>query len=380
VTRTLVVTNDFPTRQGGIETFVAALVDRLPPDDVVVYTATMPNAAAYDATLPYPVVRDRATTLLPTRRVGQRTAGLLREHRLDTVLFGASAPLGLLATGLRRAGARRLVGITHGHECWWARVPGTRQALRRIGDATDCLTYLGPYTRSVIAPALSPAARQRMQQLTPGVDPDVFVPATRPRTGAAAAVRAALDIAPDRPVVVCVGRLTPRKGQDTLIAALPAVLAAVPEALLLIVGTGSDRDRLERLAAEHGVAAHVRFAGSVPLPDLPAHVAAGDVFAMPCRTRRGGLEVEAFGIVFLEAQSCGLPVLVGASGGAPDTVRDGVTGFVVEPAAAAVAPRLIELLGDPERARTMGAAGRVWVTAERTWDQAGARLRDLLAS
>jgi len=375
MSRTLVVTNDFPTRQGGIESFVRTLAGSLPPDDVVVLTAQMSDQdTAYDADLPFPVLRYPARTLLPTGAVAQAAARAVRAHRCDRVLFGAAAPLGLLAPALRAAGARRLVGITHGHECWWARLPGTRQALRRIGDTTDVLTYLGAYTRSVIAPALSPAAAARMELFTPGVDPALF----RPGSGGTA-VRERYRIAEDAPVVVCVARLIPRKGQDTLVRAFPHVLAGVPAARLVVVGGGRDGPRLARLASELGVGAAVVLAGPVPWSATPGYFDAGNVFAMPCRTRLGGLEPEALGIVFLEAASTGLPVLVGRSGGAPDAVLDGRTGYVVDPHDhEALARCLVELLGDPGRAHAMGAAGRAWVERTWTWDQVGTRLVELL--
>lgn len=375
MSRTLVVTNDFPTRQGGIEVFVRMLAGSLPPDDVVVLTAQTSNAdAAYDAELPFPVIRHPVHNLLPTQSVALAAARAVRVHRCDRVLFGAAAPLGLLAPALRDAGARRIVGITHGHECWWARVPGARQALRRIGDATDVLTYLGAYTRAVIAPALSASAAARMERLTPGVDPAVF----RPGAGGAE-VRRRYGIAPDAPVVACVARLVARKGQDTLLRALPAVLAADPTTRLLIVGGGKDGPRLARLAADLGVIDNVVFIGPVPWSATPSYFDAANVFAMPCRTRLGGLEPEALGIVFLEAQSTGLPVLVGRSGGAPDAVLHGETGYVEDPLdLTAVGNRLVELLRDPVSARAMGAAGRAWVEREWTWDQVGRRLIEVL--
>src|SRR3954449_541806 len=176
MSRVLVVTNDFPTRRGGIESFVLALCEQMPPDEVVVYTASMPGGLEYDATLPFPVYRDLATTLLPTPAVARRTAEVLRRHGCDRVLFGASAPLGLLAPRLRRAGARRIVALTHGHEVWWAQAPMTRRLLRRIGDSVDVMTYVSQWCRDRIAPALSPPARTRMERLSPGVDTDRFHP------------------------------------------------------------------------------------------------------------------------------------------------------------------------------------------------------------
>ena len=368
---TLVVTNDFPPRQGGIETFVRALCDELP--DVVVLTSHEPGDTAYDATLPFPVIRDRTTMLLPTARITRNAVRLMREHDADRVLFGAAAPLGLMGPALRRAGARRIVAMTHGHETWWAVVPGARQALRRIGDAADVVTTVSSWCEQRIAPALSPAAAGRMRRLTPGVDTDRFFPDCGGEQ-----VRKGLGLE-GVPVVACVSRLIPRKGQDTLIRAWPRVLADIPAAMLLLVGGGRDRERLEGLAAAVGVSHAVVFTGAVPWSDIPPYVDAADVFAMPCRTRRFGLEPEALGIVTLEASATGKPVVVGDSGGAPDTVRHGETGYLVDPYnPVAVAVRIVELLDDRDRSRAMGAAGRRWVEQNWSWSHSGAILRELL--
>ncbi|MCP2338484.1 glycosyltransferase family 4 protein [Actinomadura rupiterrae] len=374
MTRTLVVTNDFPPRPGGIQAFVHGLAVRRPPGSVVVYAPAWKGAAEFDAAQPFPVVRHPTSLMLPTPDVRRRAVDLLRGEGCDSVLFGASAPLGLLAPALRRAGAGRIVGITHGHEAGWASLPGSRRLLRRIGDGVDALTYLGEYTRSRMARALSPAAAGRMARLAPGVDESVF----RPGAGGSE-VRARHGLA-DRPVVVCVSRLVPRKGQDALIHAWPRVLRAVPDAALLLVGGGPYRADLTRLADERGVSGSVVFTGSVPWPELPAHYDAGDVFAMPCRTRRQGLDVEGLGIVYLEASATGLPVVAGDSGGAPDAVLDGETGLVVPGRSVqAVASALTDLLLDPSRARTMGDKGRAWVEREWRWEVQSARLDSLLS-
>jgi phosphatidylinositol alpha-1,6-mannosyltransferase len=311
VSRILFVTNDFPTRRGGIETFVLALCERMDPDEVVVYTASMPGDLDYDARLPFPVYRDPATMLLPTPAVGRRVVEVMRRHNCDRVVFGASAPLGLLGRRLRRAGAKRIIALTHGHEVWWARVPVTRQLLRRIGDSVDVMTYVSEWCRHRIAPALSPQAAARMERLSPGVDTDRFYPGC-----GGAEVRARLGIPSDASVVVCTARFVRRKGQDTLVKAWPAVLEEIPDALLLLVGDGPHRKAVERRAQRRGVAESVFFTGSVPWQEMPAYTDAGNVFAMPVRSLWFGLEAEAFGIVYLEAAACGLPVITGHSGGA----------------------------------------------------------------
>ncbi|WP_326612537.1 glycosyltransferase family 4 protein [Streptomyces scopuliridis] len=382
--KTLIVTNDFPPRPGGIQAFLHNMALRLDPDQLVVYASTWKRGregaeatAAFDAEQPFTVVRDRTTMLLPTPRVTRRATRLLREHGCESVWFGAAAPLGLMAPALRAAGARRLVATTHGHEAGWAQLPASRQLLRRIGEGTDTITYLGEYTRSRIAAALTPEAAARMVQLPPGVDEKTFHPGSGGH-----AIRERLGLA-DRPVVVCVSRLVPRKGQDTLILALPAILARVPDTVLLIVGGGPYEGTLRKLAADTGVADSVRFTGAVPWSELPAHFGAGDVFAMPCRTRRGGLDVEGLGIVYLEASATGLPVIAGDSGGAPDAVLEGETGWVVRGgpqgvASAETAERVVALLLDAELRRRMGERGRDWVEERWRWDLLASRLRSLL--
>lgn len=360
MSRTLVVTNDFPPRQGGIQTFVAALLDRRPPDSVVVLASTSPGAAEYDATLPYPVVRAATGMLLPTRGVARAAVDLVGRYGCDTVFFGAAAPLGLLAPRLRTAGVRHVVGATHGHETGWVALPGSRQVLQRIASGLDVLTYISEYTRTRLEPALG--GRTRLVQLSPGVDvghytPDVDGAAVRRRYGLGSA-----------PVVVCVSRLVARKGQDVLLAGWPQVLSRHPDARLLLVGGGPEERALRRAVAAAGLQDSVVLTGPVASADLPAHYAAGDIFAMPCRTRRAGLDVEGLGMVFLEAAACGLPVVAGTSGGAPETVQEGVTGHVVEPRSREqVAGTISRLLADPDRARAMGAAGRAWVEQRWSW-------------
>ncbi|OEJ93926.1 glycosyltransferase family 4 protein [Streptomyces thermolilacinus] len=368
---TLIVTNDFPPRQGGIETFVHAMATRVPGHDVVVYASGEPGAAAYDATLPFPVVRDPARMLLPTPRVTRRALEVARRYGCDRAWFGAAAPLAAMAPALRRGGVRRVVATTHGHEIWWARTPGARRVLRRIGDHVDTVTYLGEYTRRRIAPALGP--RARLVRLVPGVDAAAF----RPAPGEARRVRERHGIG-DRRVVLCVSRLVTRKGQDTLIRALPRIRRAVPDAVLVIVGGGPDEARLRALARRYADG-HVVFAGGLDHASTAPYYAAADVFAMPCRTRKAGLEAEGLGIVFLEAAASGLPVVVGDSGGAPDAVLDGVTGTVVDGGdVRVVAAAVSALLRDPARARAMGEAGRAWVAERWSWDASADLLTRLL--
>jgi phosphatidylinositol alpha-1,6-mannosyltransferase len=411
--RTLIVTNDFPPRQGGIQSFVHELALRLEPGKLTVYAPKWEGAAAFDAAQPFEVVRHPTSLMIGGPLVRRRAAELARSRRAEVVIFGASAPLGLITPVLRKAGVRRAVAITHGHEAGWAALPGARQLLRRIGEQTDVMTYLGEYFRVRVAGALTPAAAARMARLHPGVDAGAF----RPDPGGRQAVRDRYGLA-ERPVVVCVSRIVARKGQDTLVRAWPSVLARVPDAALLIVGGGKHAPAVRDLSRRLGLATWpprdgaapgpaagaapgpapgagpgpaaareavpgdrpaVYFTGPVPQGELLAHYAAGDVFAMPCRTRRAGLDVEGLGIVYLEASAAGLPVIGGDSGGAPDAILDGETGYVVGGRdVQALADRLTALLLDPAHAKEMGEKGRAWVEREWNWDLVASRLRALI--
>jgi phosphatidylinositol alpha-1,6-mannosyltransferase len=236
---------------------------------------------------------------------------------------------------------------------------------RATGAATRvpvlCSAFIARTVRTAV-PAQVPVS-----VLYPGADVERFHPELVTED-----LRAAHGLE-DRPVVVCVSRLVKRKGQDTLIDALPAIRERVAGASLVIVGGGPDEDRLRSRAAGLGDA--VVFTGQVAEDDLPRYYALGDVFAMPCRTRLGGLEVEGWGNVFIEAAACGRPVVVGDSGGARESLVDGETGILVDGRrSAAVADAVATLLADPARASAMGAAGRERVQRDHTWPQIAVQL------
>ncbi|MGA8544344.1 MAG: GDP-mannose-dependent alpha-(1-6)-phosphatidylinositol monomannoside mannosyltransferase [Mycobacterium sp.] len=376
MSRVLLVTNDFPPRRGGIQSYLVELVSRLAATGqhtVVVYAPRWKGADAFDAeTRGYQVVRHPSTLMLPVPSVDVRMRRLIAEHEIDTVWFGAAAPLGLLAQRARQAGASRVLASTHGHEVGWSMLPVARSVLRRIGDDSDVVTFVSRYTRGRFAPAFGPKAA--LEHLPPGVDTDRF----RPDPASRAELRTRLRLG-ERPTVVCLSRLVPRKGQDMLIRALPAVRRRVDGAALVIAGGGPYLDKLRGLAERLGVSEHVTFTGGVPAAHLPAYHAMADVFAMPCRTRGAGLDVEGLGIVFLEASATGVPVIAGRSGGAPETVRHNKTGLVVDGRSVnEIADAVAELLADPDRAAAMGAAGRDWVTAQWQWDALAARLSELV--
>jgi phosphatidylinositol alpha-1,6-mannosyltransferase len=374
--RTLVITNDFPPRPGGIQTFGYEIVRRFDPASVTVLTSTWEGAAEFDAAQDFKIIRAQTQTLLPSKKTLAMAREIVVAENITRVLFGAAAPLGLLASPLRKLGVKNIVGMTQGHETGWAMTPGTRQALRKIGNDTDYLTYISEYTHQKIAKALSPDAAARMRRIVPGVDVTDFSPAN---AGAGNQLRTELGWL-DRPVIVCVSRLMARKGQDELIRALPQVHQTAPNASLIIVGEGPYRKDLERLITKLGLTEFVHLTGKVSQKELPSWYAAGDIFAMPCRTRMGGWDVEGLGIVFLEGSATGLPVIVGDSGGAIDAVVDNETGYLVDGNnTSEIAQRIAFLITNPDVAKRMGGAGRNWVTQEWTWDQNFKKIDGLLS-
>ncbi|MDT5249712.1 MAG: phosphatidyl-myo-inositol dimannoside synthase [Mycobacterium sp.] len=378
MTRVLLVTNDFPPRRGGIQSYLENLVNELVlagGHSITVYAPKWKDADDYDrraAASGVDVVRHPTTLMVPEPSVAVRMRRLIARDGIDTVWFGAAAPLALLAPLARDAGARRVIASTHGHEVGWSMLPLARTALRRIGNDTDVVTFVSHYTRSRFASAFGPQAA--LEHLAPGVDTERF----EPDSVARAELRARYGLG-GRPVIVCVSRLVPRKGQDMLIQALPSIRQRVPGAALVIVGGGPYLDKLRRLAHGFGVADDVVFTEGVPAEELSAHHAMADVFAMPCRTRGSGLDVEGLGIVYLEASATGVPVVAGRSGGAPESVRDGETGLVVDGwDVGAIAAAVGDLLADPQRAAAMGAEGRQWVVENWQWRTKARRLSELL--
>jgi phosphatidyl-myo-inositol dimannoside synthase len=338
-----------------------------------VYAPQWKGADDFDAhAAGYRVTRHPGTLMLPVPSVDARMRRLIAEHGIDTVWFGAAAPLGLLAGRARQAGASRVLASTHGHEVGWSMLPVARSALRRIGDDSDVVTFVSRYTRGRFASAFGPQAA--LEHLPPGVDPDRF----RPDPASRAELRTRFRLG-KRPTVLCLSRLVPRKGQDMLIRALPAIRRRVDGAALVIAGGGPYLETLRGLADRCGVSEHVTFTGGIPTAELPAYHAMADVFAMPCRTRGAGLDVEGLGIVFLEASATGVPVIAGRSGGAPETVQHNKTGLLVDGRSVSqIADAVTDVLADPDRAAAMGAAGREWIDAQWRWDALAARMSELI--
>lgn len=368
--RVFVVTNDFPPRIGGINDYVGQLFRRFPAGTVTVFSSTYRGAAVFDRGYPQEVVRLATGMMLPTPSVRRQLHAELRARRPDVVLFGALWPLGHMGPAVSRKLDLAYGGFSHGLELTGALVPGL---LRHVGSRASLLTAVSDWARHRLEPAFG--WRGRMGLLPSGIDTTAFHPGVRDDV-----VRERHGLG-DAPVVCCVSRLVARKGQDMLIRALPRLAQSVPGVRLLIVGGGPHEGTLRALAASTGVADRVVLAGAVSYADLPSYFRAGDVFAMPCRSRLGGLDIEALGAVFLQGQAVGRPVVVGNSGGAPEAVQDGVTGLVVDPESpAAIADALASLLADPARAERMGRAGAEWVHNEWTWDVMTRRLQQMLAT
>ena len=364
--KVLFVTNDFGPRAGGIETFIIGLIERRAFASTIVYTSAQANSKEYDQKWEkkygVKVIRDSSRILLPTPRVARRISALIKVEGISVAAFGAAAPLGLLAHSMKRSGIVRIVALTHGHEVWWAKVFPFNLLLRRIGTGVDSLTYLGEYTRQMISRPLTQSAKSAMIKIAPGIDTDHFSPRNSDN------LRQSLQLS-QKKVIVCVARLVHRKGQDKLIDAMPSILESISNAHLLLVGQGPYQQKLVKRVKKLGLEESVTFVGRINYEQLPEYICAGDLFAMPSRSRFGGLEVEGLGIAYLEASACGLPVIAGSSGGAPDAVVDGKSGEVVDGTdITAIAKTVVKFLRDPEGSQQMGQFGRNWVVEKWRWE------------
>jgi len=373
--KVLLVTNDLGPRSGGIETFILGLIEGLPKNSLVIYTSSQNGQASFDNQLLEKfgaiVIRDRAKILLPTPRITRKAVRILKQYKIQNVWFGAAAPLGFMASQLRNGGATNIVALSHGHEVWWAKIPVLKQILQKIIKDIDKLGYLGEFTKSEISKATTEV--NKLVQIAPGIDTNHFQP-KKPNPNLVS--RYQLE---GRRVIVCVARLVHRKGQDQLIKALPAILKRYPDAILLIVGQGPIEQMLRNSARQLAVTHKVIFTGRVPHADLADYISLGEVFAMPVRSRFYGFEVEGLGISYLEASACGLPVVVGKSGGAVDAVIDQVTGLLVDGKNVnEITDAICRLLADPAKAQAMGQAGRGWVISDWQLSNWSAKFNDLL--
>jgi phosphatidylinositol alpha-1,6-mannosyltransferase len=374
----LVITNDFGPRTGGIETFVIGLLERIKGQEVIVFTSAQGDTSEYDQKwlkeFGIQVIRDRSKILLPSMRVTKRAKEIVRLHNIEVIVFGAAAPLALMAPALRKSGVKKVIALTHGHEVWWAKIFPFNLAMKRIGSGVDHLTYLGEFTRNAIAQSLTKKSADAMVKIAPGIDTAHFIPQPDSMHK-----RITLGLE-NKKIIISVGRLVHRKGQDKLIEAMPQILQKVPNAHLLLVGEGPYRSHLEKLANKLSMNHNITFAGRILYNNLPSYLSAADLFAMPSRSRFFGLEVEGLGIVYLEASACGIPVVAGNSGGAPDAVIEGVTGLCVDGTDInQIANAVLDICGDAKRASNMGAAGRNWIVDQWRWEIWSKEFNSLLA-
>jgi phosphatidylinositol alpha-1,6-mannosyltransferase len=343
----LLVTNDFPPKVGGIQSYLYELWRRLPADATTVLTTAYEGSDAFDAAQPFRIERTRESFLVPTRRLARKIDALAREVRAEVVFLDPMLPLGAVGPWLRAA---PYVIVAHGAEVTvYGRLPGSAPAARRVLRGAAGMIAAGTYPAREAARIVGRPLAGVI--VPPGVDVVRFHPVPDPAARAEIRIRHGLD--PNRPLVLGLSRLVPRKGFDALIWAAAALDPAVQ---IAVGGAGRDRSRLIALARR--LNGRIRFLGRIDENALPDLYACADIFAMPCRDRWGGLEAEGFGIVFLEAAACGVPAVAGRSGGSHEAVADGETGFVVEPRWLAVWDAIDRLLVEPEARARMGRAAR----------------------
>ena len=366
--RHLLVSNDFPPKVGGIQSYLWELWRRLPAEAVAVHTTPYAGAGQFDAEQSFAITRSRESVLLPTPMVSRRVERLAEVHGAELVIWDPALPVGHAAHRVHRPYAV----VLHGAEVTVpGRLPGTRQLLRRVLRGASLVICAGRYS----AAEAERAAGHPLPTVivSPGVDIDRFRPLD---TSERSSVRRELGLPVDAPLVVSVSRLVPRKGMDTLVRAASRLSKRIPDAVVAIAGSGRDRARLEGLVATTG--APVRLLGRVPDELLPGLYGAGDVFSMSCRSRWAGLEQEGFGIVFVEAAAAGVPAVAGDSGGSAEAVADGETGLVVRRPGDSlrVAEALGDLIDDESRRLEMGRRARARAEAEFSYDVLAARLRE----
>jgi phosphatidylinositol alpha-1,6-mannosyltransferase len=366
----VLVTNDFPPKLGGIQTYLWELWRRLPPDSFTVIAPDQPGADGWDRTQPFDVVRMRGPLLVPGRTLARAINAVVARHHSGLVLLD---PVAHTAPLVGRLDVPYGV-VVHGAEVVIpASMPVVQLAVRRSLRNAAVVVAAGDYPAR--AAELAAGRPVPTVNIPPGVDVERFVPVGPARR---AEIRQRYGVDPDAPLIVSVSRLVPRKGMDTLIAAAARLAVRHPGVEVLIAGQGRDRSRLAGLI--DSVGAPVRLVDRVDGADLPDFYAMADVFAMLCRNRWGGLEQEGFGIVFLEAAACGVPQVAGNSGGAGDAVVDGTTGVLVDHPRDLddVVDALDGVLADPHRRAAMGLAARDRAVNALNHDVLAARLHDAI--
>jgi phosphatidyl-myo-inositol dimannoside synthase len=377
---TLVLSEHFLPACGGTITWLLQTYRRYKPAEVVVVAGEHRDAQLVDPTLPFKVERIAMSMSEwdPTAPASLwRYATMLRhvlrscrQHHIQQLHCMRVLPEGLIGWCVGFMTARPYLLYAHGEEIL-------------IALESRKLHWLIPrlFNRAAVIIANSRKTKALLEEM--GVQPEKIhvihpgVEATAFRIGndAARAVRQRHNLG-QSPVLLTVGRLQRRKGQDMVIRALPRVIKRFPDVMYVVAGTGEDQAFLQRLAGDVGVQDKVIFVGPVVDGEQAAYYAACDVFIMP--NRQIGPDVEGFGIVFLEASAAGKPVIGGCSGGTGEAIRDGVTGIRVDGEnVEAIAAAVIEILADPDKARAMGERGKQWVESAFTWESIVDRTRQL---
>jgi phosphatidyl-myo-inositol dimannoside synthase len=353
------VTSSFLPGMGGIESYLAGLCAELRPRLAVLAPARR-DGRALPRDLGYDVYGLSGRMLLPARRVAGGIGAHARLLGTDKILFGTPWPLVLTGPQLAAAGLRYAV-IVHGAELLVPSVvPGLSTRVARALAGADLLLPVSHFTGDAVRALL---VRHNLplppiEVLRARVDLDRFHPGAPTDT-----IRKSLGVAPEAPIVLAFGRLVKRKGIDRLVDIAGDLAAAVPGTRVVVAGTGPEKARLERRAVRIG--APVIFAGRIADEDAPGLYAAANVFCLPVADRWSGLEAEGLGVVLLEALACGTPAVAGRSGGTPEAVLDGTTGYVVDARdRALLLRRIVHLLSEPETARAMGMRGREHVREE----------------
>ena len=366
----LLVTNDFPPKIGGIQSLLWEWWRRLPPESFAVLTTPHKGAEQFDAGQPFVIRRTKEPWLLPHPLMVRRINRMVKEVGADIVVLDPAIPVGIVGPYLDVP----YDVVLHGAEVTVpGRLPITRFLLSRTLRNARHIIAAGGY------PAREAERAAKMSLpitvVPPGVDTERFHPLSLEQRKDA---RTKFGIQDNAEVVLCVSRLVPRKGFDTVIRAAAQLAHTRPNLQVIIASSGRDEKRLKKLATQ--LRAPVTFLGRVDHDDLPLLYGCSDVFAMMCRNRWGGLEQEGFGIVFLEAAACGIPQIAGESGGAAEAVDHNNTGVVLsDPHNAAVLAQTIDsLLSDPVRMQSMKHASRVRAVEEFNYDLLSKRLAEAL--
>ena len=348
--RHLLVTNDYPPKVGGIQSYLWEIYRRLPQDEVTVLCTPYEGSEQFDSEQTHRIIRTKQKVLLPTPNLAGKIRELIFKHQIDLVLFDPAVPVGMLGP---RIGSPYGV-ILHGAEVTIpGRVPILKNFLGKVLRGAELVITAGQYSTREAERAAG--CELPVSVVPPGVDIERFKPLSHHERNTA---REIYNLKEGDEVILTLSRLVPRKGMDVLIQACAALKEKRPNLKLLIAGTGRDKARLEKIAKK--TKAPVQFLAHVPDKEIPSLYGMADIFSMLCRIRWGGLEQEGFGIVFLEAAATGVPQIAGRSGGASEAVSENRTGKIVQNPKniEEVIEKIESMLNNREQSVSMGKSSR----------------------